>query len=281
MHLARIALRVSDVGRSTDFYSRVTGLAVRGGDDDAASLGAPDGGPARLELRRAARPGPAPRRAAGLFHTAFRYPGRDGLGAALRRLAEARQPLTGASDHLVSEALYLDDPDGLGIELYRDRPRSEWPPPAPGERVRMDTLPLDLDPILAAAAPGAGAEGIEIGHVHLKVADVERSVRFWTEAIGLELMTRFGADAAFLADGGYHHHVGVNAWFSRGAELEPADGPGLDRVVVGVDDPDALERLRGRLEAAAAPVGGSAGRVETKTPDGTPVAIEASVRSHP
>jgi catechol 2,3-dioxygenase len=283
MHVARVALRVSDAERSADFYSRVTGLAVREGDADAASLGAPDGGPVRLELRRAARPGAAPTRAAGLFHTAFRYPGRAGLGAALRRLAEGRQPLTGASDHLVSEALYLDDPDGLGIELYGDRPRSEWPPPAPGERVRMDTLPLDLDPILAAATTGGGADGIEIGHVHLKVADVERSVRFWTEAIGLELMTRFGADAAFLADGGYHHHVGVNAWFSRGAELEPPDAAGLDQVVVGVDDPDSLQRLRGRLEAAAAPVGGSDGRIETSTPDGVPVAIEvdASVRPRP
>ncbi len=106
-------------------------------------------------------------------------------------------------------------------------------------------------------------------------------MRFWTEAIGLELMTRFGADAAFLADGGYHHHVGVNAWFSRGAELEPPDGPGLDQVVVGVDDPGAFERLRGRVEAAGVPVSGSDGRVETSTPDGVPVAIEASVRPHP
>jgi catechol 2,3-dioxygenase len=281
MHIARVALRVSDPGRSADFYSRVTGLAVREHHEDAVRLGAPDGGPVRLELRRAKRPGTAPRRAAGLFHTAFRYLGRPGLGAALRRLAEARQPITGASDHLVSEALYLDDPDGLGIELYRDRPRSEWPPPAPGERVRMDTLPLDLDPILAAADPGGPADGVEIGHVHLKVADVERSVRFWTEAIGLELMTRFGADAAFLADGGYHHHVGVNAWFSRGAELEPPDGPGLDQIVVGVDDPGAFERLRGCVEAAGVPVSGSDGRVETSTPDGVPVAIEASVRPHP
>jgi catechol 2,3-dioxygenase len=274
MHVARVALRVSDVERSAGFYSRVAGLAVRESDDDAASLGAPDGGPLRLELRRSARPGTAPRRAAGLFHTAFRYPGRPGLGAALRRLAEARHPLAGAADHLVSEALYLEDPDGLGIELYRDRPRSEWPPPAPGERVRMDTLPLDLDPILAAADPDGPADGIEIGHVHLKVADVERSVRFWTEAIGLELMTRFGADAAFLADDGYHHHVGVNAWFSRGAELEPPDGPGLDQVVVGVDDPGAFERLRGRVEAAGVPVSGSDDRVETSTPDGVPVTIQ-------
>jgi catechol 2,3-dioxygenase len=278
MHIARVALRVSDLGRSAEFYSRVTGLAIRDRNEDAARLGALDGGPVRLELKRASRPGSAPRRAAGLFHTAFLYPGRPGLGAALRRLVEARLPLTGASDHLVSEALYLDDPDGLGIELYRDRPRSDWPPPEPGERVRMDTLPLDLDPVLAAADPAGGANRIEIGHVHLKVADVEGSVRFWTEAIGLELMTRFGPDAAFLADGGYHHHVGVNAWLSNGAELEPPDGPGLDRVVVGVDDPGALERLRARVEAAGAPVGESDSRVETSTPDGVPVAIEASVR---
>jgi catechol 2,3-dioxygenase len=283
MHIARVALRVSDPGRSADFYSRITGLAVRERDEDAARLGAPDDGPVRLELRRASRPGTAPRRAAGLFHTAFLYPGRPGLGAALRRLAEARQPITGASDHLVSEALYLDDPDALGIELYRDRPRAEWPAPGPGERVRMATLPLDLEPILAAADPAGGADGIAIGHAHLKVADVERSVGFWTEAIGLELMTRFGADAAFLADGGYHHHIGVNAWLSRGAGLEPAEGPGLDRVVIGVDDQEELERVAGRLEAADAPASGSDGRIEARTPDGVAVAIEAdaSVRPRP
>jgi catechol 2,3-dioxygenase len=266
MHIARVALRVSDLDTSIDWYGRVVGLALRERGGDAAELGAPDGGPVLLELRRAERAGPAPPDAAGLFHTAFRYPTRAALGSALRRIVAGRESFTGASDHAVSEALYLDDPDGLGVELYRDRPRSEWPPPNPGDKVFMTTMPLDAESVLAAAGgdlPDAGgvlaaggdlpdaAEGVDVGHVHLKVADVERAVGFWTGEVGMELMTRYGADAAFIADGGYHHHVGANTWYSRGAPLEPPEGPGLDRVVVA----------------------GEAER-ELVTPDGVPVLIE-------
>ena len=234
MHIARVALRVSDLDRSIDWYGRVAGLSLRERENGNASLGAPDGGPVRLELRQAERPGTAPRAAAGLFHTAFRYPTRGALGAALQRIITGRESFTGASDHAVSEALYLDDPDGMGVELYRDRPREEWPEPRPGDKVFMTTEPLDADGVLAAAEgdlPEA-AFGIDVGHVHLKVADVEKAVAFWTEEVGMELMARYGADAAFIADEGYHHHVGANSWYSRGAPLEPADGPGLDQVVI-------------------------------------------------
>lgn len=234
MHIARVSLRVSDVDRSIDWYGRVVGLALRERDDEWAQMGAPDGGPVLVELRAAERPGTAPRRAAGLFHTAFRYPTRAALGAALERIVRGRESFTGASDHAVSEALYLDDPDGLGVELYRDRPRDEWPPPLPGNRVFMVTEPLDADGVMGAAEgdlPDA-AHGVDVGHVHLKVADVEAAVGFWTDEVGMELMARYGTDAAFIADEGYHHHVGANSWYSRGADLEPADGPGLDHVVV-------------------------------------------------
>jgi len=234
MHIARVVLRVSDLHRSIDWYGRVAGLDLRERENGHAALGAPDGGPVLLELREAERPGTAPRAAAGLFHTAFRYPTREALGALLRRAIEGGESLTGASDHAVSEALYLDDPDGIGVELYRDRPREKWPPPRPGDRVFMTTEPLDAEGVLAAAQgdlPDAAA-GMDVGHVHLKVADVEQAVAFWTQEAGMELMARYGADAAFLADGGYHHHIGANNWYSRGAALEPHDGPGLDKVVL-------------------------------------------------
>jgi catechol 2,3-dioxygenase len=215
MHIERVGLRVADPAASSAFYETIVG-------PEAAGL---------LDLRASERPGPAPRRAAGLFHTAFLYPTRGQLGSALRRVAEQRAAFSGASDHLVSEALYLDDPDALGIELYRDRPRDAWPAPDAGQRVKMDTLPLDLD-ALAAEAEG-GSEGVRIGHVHLKVADVDTATRFWTEEVGLDLMTGWAGEAAFLAADGYHHHIGVNAWMSRGAGLEPPEGPGLDVVVLG------------------------------------------------
>ena len=249
MHVARVALRVSDVDRSVDWYGRVVGLALRDRDSGLASLGAPDGGPVLLELRAAERPGTAPRAAAGLFHTAFRYPTRSQLGAALRRIVSGRESFTGASDHAVSEALYLDDPDGMGVEIYRDRPRDEWPPPRAGDKVFMTTEPLDVDGVLATAEgdlPDAAA-GTDVGHVHLKVADVEQAVAFWTQEVGMELMARYGADAAFIADAGYHHHVGANSWYSRGAQLEPRDGPGLDSVVIAggpartLTTPDGIE----------------------------------------
>lgn len=254
MHVARVELRVSDVERSAAFYERIVGLEVRSLSLDEAVLGAPDGGPVRLVLRRAEHAGAAPRRAAGLFHTAFRYAERAALAAALRRVAGERAALSGASDHAVSEALYLDDPDGLGIELYRDRPREQWPPPPPGSRVFMTTIPLDIDDLLSAGNGAAGADGVDVGHVHLKVADVEAAVAFWTGTVGLELMTRYPPDAAFLADEGYHHHVGVNTWLSRGAPLEPREGPGLDRVVIAV--------------------GAGAETGERLTPDGLPVLLE-------
>lgn len=215
MHIERVALRVSDPAASSRYYGQIVG-------PEAAGL---------LDLRASERPGPAPRRATGLFHTAFLYPTRGQLGSALRRVAEQRAAFTGASDHLVSEALYLDDPDALGIELYRDRPREAWPAPGPGEKIHMDTLPLDLE-ALAAEAEG-GSEGVRIGHVHLKVSDVEAATRFWTEDVGLELMVGWAGQAAFLAADGYHHHIGANAWMSRGAAPEPAEGPGLDEVVLG------------------------------------------------
>jgi len=140
----------------------------------------------------------------------------------------------------VSEALYLDDPDGHGIELYRDRPREQWPEPDPGEKVKMDTVPLDLGPLLDADPVDAPADGVIVGHVHLKVADVEAAVRFWTDTIGMELMARFGDQAAFLSSAGYHHHIGANTWHSAGAGPEPAEGAGLDAVVLHGERPGGL-----------------------------------------
>ncbi|HWH44565.1 MAG TPA: VOC family protein [Thermoleophilaceae bacterium] len=254
MDIARVALRVSDVERSASFYAAATGMRVRELDLDAAVLAAPGSDTTLLELRRAERPGRAPRRATGLFHTAFLYRDRASLGTAVRELAERGIPLTGASDHGVSEAVYLDDPDGLGIELYADRPRERWPGPAPGDRVGMYTEPLDLDGVVSAAVGdlGAAAAGLAVGHVHLKVADLSQAEAFWTGSPGMGTMARYGTEAVFLAADGYHHHIGANTWHSRGAEPEPSKGPGLDRVVLSGD------RVAGLV-----------------TPDGVAVLVEA------
>ena len=218
-----VDLRVTDVDEAEAFYRDVVGL-----EDPSRLVG----------LSAEGVTAPAPKRAAGLFHTAFLYPTRADLADALRRAAPF---LTGASDHGVSEALYLDDPSGTGVELYWDRPRDVWPDD-------MFTAPLDLQD-LARQATGAdrAPEGTHIGHVHLKVSDLPRAEEFWVGALGFDLMHRYGDQAAFVATGGYHHHVGLNTWMSSGAPLAPVSAAGLDRVVFDTDgeareseDPDGI-----------------------------------------
>jgi catechol 2,3-dioxygenase len=227
-----VDLRVDDLDAATSFYSRVVGL-----ESDGTSLRAP-GGDALVALSDAGVEARAPRRAAGLFHTAFRFPTRADLADALRRAAPY---LTGASDHGVSEALYLDDPAGNGVELYWDRPRDVWPDD-------MVTAPLDLQELAAQSTGAARApEGTDIGHVHLKVSDLARAEEFWTGALGFEVMHRYGDQATFVATGGYHHHAGLNTWMSLGAPLAPREAAGLERVVFATDgeeresdDPDGI-----------------------------------------
>jgi catechol 2,3-dioxygenase len=264
--IAQVDLRVSDIEASAAFYAQVVGLEVGAASADRAELrpfGLNGGGAPCLVLHRAEQPGRAPMRAAGLFHTAFRFRDRAALAAALRRTAlELQHPLTGASDHGVSEALYLDDPDGLGIELYRDRPVEDWPQPNPDERVHMFTAPLDLDDLHAAdsdAPPEIASLGVDIGHVHLKVGDVDAAAAFWTDVAGMDLMQRFGPDAVFCGRDGYHHHVGANTWASRGQALEPAEGPGLHKVSLFADEGEPTEPLT--------------------TPDGVPIERVARERS--
>ena len=255
VHVDHVVLRVADVERAVAFYGDVLGLAPvgeEGGNATHAALGAPGADRPLVVLRRSARAGPAPRRATGLFHTALRWPDRAGLASALVRVLEARHPLAGASDHGVSEALYLDDPDGNGVELYRDRPREQWPAPgAPGERVGMFTAALDMDDLLTQAdeRPAIGAD---VGHVHLKVADLPAGERFWEDTMGLERMARYGDQAAFLAAGGYHHHIGLNVWMSRGADPGNPELPGLEAVGLAYPDTETLADARARLEGKAA-----------------------------
>lgn len=249
VHIDHVVLRVSDVPRSVGFYGELLGLEPVREDTDGATLAPPGGDHPLIVLRPSTMPGHAPQEATGLFHTALRWPTLGGLGEVFSRLVHARYPLSGASDHGVSEALYLDDPDGNGVELYHDRPRASWPPGGPGERVGMVTRPLDLNGILDAA-DGSGAEDVDVGHVHLQVADLPAALRFWVDTLGFELMQHFGSEAAFVSAGGYHHHVGLNTWRSRNAPPGAHELPGLDTVAIGYPDKDALGDAMRRLEGA-------------------------------
>ncbi|MFC6785252.1 VOC family protein [Halobaculum halobium] len=262
--LGRVTLTVSDLDAVIPFYRDVVGLTVRERRDGRAVLGVAGGDDVPedtssaddlLALNEDADAGPRPSDAAGLFHTAFLFPSRAALGDALARTRDAGARLTGASDHRVSEALYLRDPEGNGVELYRDRPRSEWPE-EDGE-VQMDTLPLDVDALLADRAGDAdeageaASAGITIGHVHLEVTDLEAAESFYVDALGFDVRQRMGTDALFVAAGGYHHHVGLNTWNRRRAAVA---GTGLAEVEVLLPDDAALAAVRERLTAAAVDV---------------------------
>jgi catechol 2,3-dioxygenase len=268
LRIASVHLDVGELPRSVRFYEHAVGLPVISQDEDSAQLGAhPDA--AELVLTRIEAPQPAPPHSTGLFHVAWLHPTRADLAATIERVVRARWPIHGASDHGVSEAVYLSDPDGLGVEVYADRPREEWHRAA-GGRVELVTRPLDLDDLLAQspleevpAMPGAAT----VGHIHLKVSDVARATGFYRDALGFEEQASMPS-ASFLAAGGYHHHIGVNSWQSRGAGPPPERAPGLREVVFELSGEEALERLQQRLAAAQGQADAERGRLHLRDPDG-------------
>jgi catechol 2,3-dioxygenase len=224
LRFGAIALAVADLERSLDYYGRRLGMALLERDGRRAVLGA--GGRRLLELdeRPGARRDPD---AADLFHFALRVPSRPALARQLARLMATDTRLTGASDHSVSEALYLRDPDGHGIEFYRDRPRETW---YRDGRVHMGTTALDLDHLLEDAGANRAAAldpDTVIGHIHLETVDLDRAKDFYVDRLGLEV-TSERPGATFMSKGGYHHHVAVNTW---GGRTKPAQD---DRGRIGM-----------------------------------------------
>ena len=248
-----VHLTVTDLDRSVGFYQDSIGLRLHSREGSAAAMGA--GGEDLVVLHENARARPAGRHA-GLYHFALLHPSREDLAAALQRLAITRTPLQGASDHGVSEALYLPDPDLNGIELYQDRARDQWPAAGPGARVGMYTAPLDLEDLVRAAAgpepPHHADAGLSLGHVHLHVGDVGEALRFYRDVIGFEPMAELPG-AAFVSAGGYHHHLGLNNWRGQGVPPAPADAVGLRHWTLLLDGQDELAAARERIHAAGIP----------------------------
>ena len=249
-HVDSVVLAVSDLARSTAFYVDTLGFREHERSPTEVVLGS--GRRALIELRAHPHATPRPRRTAGLFHVAILVPSRAALGRSLRRLAARSWPLSGAADHWVSEALYLDDPDGLGLEIYRDRPRDAWP--RDGDRIRMATEALDLDAI--AAEPGAEAPwtGLDpataIGHVHLQVSNLSDAEALYCDDVGFTPTVRGFPGALFVAAGGYHHHLGLNTWAGVGVPPPPESAAGLRcfTIVAGaIPSRDATDRATGVL----------------------------------
>lgn len=215
--VGRVVLSVADMTRSLDYYQRGIGLQLHRRDNGTAYLGV--GGEDMLILQE--KPGARPARGtAGLYHFALLLPSRRELARTIQHLQTSHTPIGGASDHAVSEALYLTDPDGHGIEIYRDRPRHEWE--YPNGNLLINTTPFDADGVMGALADSeASWTGLHsdtiMGHIHLHVANIPHTELFYTQLLGFDQIARYGAQASFFSYEGYHHHLGTNTWAGEGA----------------------------------------------------------------
>ncbi len=272
LRLGPVHLTVSDLDGSVAFYERALGLQRHDRAGEVATLGA--GGEDLLVLVEEAGAGPGGRHA-GLFHFALLYPDRQELARAVLRLAGAGTRIEGASDHGVSEAIYVRDPDHNGIELYADRPRSAWPPPRhPDEKVEMYTIALDMEGLMREIAGEQARDragpGIAIGHVHLHVGDVGRGLAFYRDVLGFELIASLPS-AAFVSAGGYHHHLGFNVWLGPDVEPLPPNTAGLRTWTVLLTCDDEVAAVRARVETAGLPARSHDGGFLVRDPWGTAV----------
>jgi catechol 2,3-dioxygenase len=273
--LGAVHLTVSDLARAIAFYEERLGFRTRLREQSSARLGA---GGADLLVLHEERGAKRVRGTTGLYHFAVLVPSRRDLARSLAHLVETETPLTGAADHLVSEALYLSDPDDNGIEICRDRPRAEWR--FDGGFVRMATDPLDADGVLSElgdddSAFSGLAVGTRIGHMHLHVAGLDAAQKFYVDVLGFDLMLRFGPSALFVSAGGYHHHIGLNTWAGVGAPAPPAGSVGLRYFVVRLPDEGERDRVVARAREAGVEVETVPEGVAVRDPSGNRIVLVA------
>jgi len=244
--MGKVTLGVADLAMMSDYYQQVIGLTVLERTSQVVELGVAETPLVRLEARPGGKPYPG---ATGLYHLALLLPTRQDLGLWLKHFVTTQnRMIDGAGDHLVSEALYLSDPEGNGIEIYRDRPRDTWEYDENG--IKMATLAVDL-PALVADAPNTPFTGMPggttMGHVHLQVDDVGKALEFYCDVVGFDLMAAMSS-AGFISAGGYHHHLGMNTWHSRGAAPPPAGSLGLISYQVVLPTEAAREAVLSHLD---------------------------------
>ena len=272
LHIGAVSLKTRNLEALAAFYGEALGLSVMRREERGATLGAGGVPLVELELQPAARPDDP--REAGLYHTALLMPTRADLARWLHHVARRKVALTGVSDHAVSEAFYLDDPDGNGVEVYCDRPAESWE--WTGDDLRITTDPLDIDAILREVPANAsylGApDGLRIGHVHLRVGEVGRAEAFYRDGLGLDV-TRRRHGASFMSSGRYHHHIAANVWHSAGAAVRDPDRAGLSLLVLEAADANTLAEIRARLARGGIPFRESSAGIETSDPWGTRLRI--------
>ena len=265
-----------DLDGVEEFYRAVVGLETVSRTGSVAELGV--AGRTVVGLVGDPEAAAPPRRSTGLYHLAILVPSRAELARSLRRLIEARWRLVGAADHLVSEALYLEDPEGNGIEIYRDRPREAWR--RDGDEIAMATLPLDLQDLLtelgrpdAAHGPEGIPAGTRMGHVHLHVSSLAEAERFYGQLLGFDVSARGYPGALFMSAGGYHHHLGLNIWMGEGAPPPPSGSSGLHAFEVLLPDQAQLDAIEGRLSRAGVTFERQDGAVGSLDPAGNRVVL--------
>jgi catechol 2,3-dioxygenase len=271
--MGAVELAVADLQRSISYYEQAVGLQVQQRGSGEARLGAGGQELLRLVERLGAKPA---RGFSGLYHFALLLPQRADLARWLAHAARERVPIVGLSDHFVSEAIYLSDPDEHGIEIYWDRPREVWE----GQVAkRMTTLPLDVSSLMGelqdpASEPFEGLPaGTSMGHVHLRVSDVPATLAFYRDALGFDLTAAVGGQAAFLAAGGYHHHIGANTWESAGAGQAPESSATLLRASVLLPDAQAVRAAADSAAAAGDEPVSVADGVQIADPSGNPLLL--------
>jgi catechol 2,3-dioxygenase len=247
--LGGVELTVTDIARSIDFYTRVVGLALQRNEDGRAVLGAGEQHLLVLHENRTATP---PARRAGLYHFALLHSSREELARAAMRIAKARARIDGASDHGTHEAIYLPDPDGIGIELAADRPRERWADFSGADFMAHGPAPLDVGNLLESIAGEQPTElagsGLRMGHVHLHVGDLDSATRFYRDGLGFAVTMELPS-AVFFAAGGYHHHVAVNVWRGVGVPPAPPDAIGLRHWTVVLGSDAERDVVRERVDA--------------------------------
>ena len=250
-HIAYAHLQISDLKRSLHFYEDLVGLRRKRTHGRRVALAASPEGTPPLLLTEFPGARPKPPRTTGLYHIAIRYPTRRELARAFKRLYDDGSEFQGFSDHLVSEAIYLADPDGNGVELYVDRPREAWVSRA--GQIEMATEALDMDNLLGELDEDESASKeadpkTDMGHVHLHVSDLQKAERLYHTTLGFDITQRSYPGALFMSAGGYHHHIGVNTWAGRDASAPPAGSAGLLSVGIKVPTRETTDVLKKRLD---------------------------------
>ncbi|WP_026696076.1 VOC family protein [Peribacillus kribbensis] len=276
IYVKHIQLRVKELPRSLTFYQEKLGLRVLREEKGRAELTA-DGRVPLLSLIEVKDAEPKMARTTGLYHFALLVPSRAELGKMLRNLLQTGYPLQGASDHSVSEAVYLADPDGNGIEIYTDRKSQEWKWDS-GE-VMMVTEPMDAEGVLLAGKDlewnGISPDTI-MGHIHLHVADLEEARKFYCDMLGFKIVSTYGGHALFISTEGYHHHIGLNTWNGVGAPKPSSRSIGMEAFVLSIPDQNTLEAIESRLQKNGYEYMKENGLLKTDDPSGNSLVLSVS-----